>query len=93
MTKPSRRCHPACPHQGGVGLATPGYSTVCMRNGMRWEEGLMRLLVLLLPTQFCWYHQHAASVRDDSDHVAPPVSVPRPYRGVRVRYQMTDHLI
>jgi hypothetical protein len=65
MTKPSRRCHPACPHQGGVGLATPGYSTVCMRNGMRWDEGLMRLLVLLLPTQFCWYHQHAASVRDD----------------------------
>lgn len=31
-----------------------------------------------------------------SDHVAPPVPVPRPDKGVhtiRVRYQMTDHLI
>lgn len=41
-----------------------GYSTVCMRNGMRWDVAKIRALVLLLPTQLCWYHP-AASGRDD----------------------------
>lgn len=90
VTNASRRCHAACPHQGGVGLATRVQHSMYAE----WHEMGCRQDTCTRTTA-----SHATLLVPPrgfrpgrSDH-APPVPVPRPHKDVRVRCQMTDHLI